>query len=134
MHHSKNIPKRGWAILLEDKQNRRFVRMNEKNYICNKNLRTININPYAQSKSRLLICAQIIMKEEIKALLSDVLPMVDFDAEYLFEQLDSITVLTILTVLAKKYSITLGVEDATPKNLISLDALVRMVDEKIKQQ
>ena len=74
------------------------------------------------------------MKEEIKALLSDVLPMVDFDAEYLFEQLDSITVLTILTVLAKKYSIILGVEDATPKNLISLDALVRMVDEKIKQQ
>lgn len=74
------------------------------------------------------------MKEEIKALLADALPMIDFDAEYLFEQLDSLSVITILTILSQKYSISLDVTDATPKNLISLDALVNMVEAKIKQQ
>ena len=74
------------------------------------------------------------MKEEIKALLMDALPMVDFDAEYLFEQLDSIAVITILTLLGQKYSIPLSVKDATPKNLISLEAIVSMVETKIKQQ
>ena len=74
------------------------------------------------------------MKEEIKALLTEALPMVDFDAEFLFEQLDSLGVITILSLLEQKYSIPLDVTDATPKNLISLDALVNMVETKIKQQ
>ena len=74
------------------------------------------------------------MKEEIKALLADALPMVDFDAEFLFEQLDSLGVITILALLEQKYSIPLSAKDATPKNLISLDALVNMVETKIKQQ
>lgn len=73
------------------------------------------------------------MKEEIKALLSDALPMVDFESEFLFEQLDSIGVVTILTVLGNQYSIPLNMQDATPKNLISLDALVRMVESKLKK-
>ena len=73
------------------------------------------------------------MKEEIKALLSDALPMVDFESEFLFEQLDSIGVGTILTVLGNQYSIPLNMQDATPKNLISLDALVRMVESKLKK-
>lgn len=75
----------------------------------------------------------MIMKEEIKALLTDALPMVDFDSEFLFEQLDSIGVVTILTVLGNQYSIPLNMQDATPKNLISLDALVRMVESKLKK-
>lgn len=74
------------------------------------------------------------MKEEIKALLTDAMPMIDFDAEFLFEQLDSLAVVSILTLLDQKYSISLSVKDATPKNFISLDAIVRMVEEKIKQQ
>ena len=73
------------------------------------------------------------MKEEIKALLSDAVPMVDFESEFLFEQLDSIGVVTILTVLGNQYSIPLNMQDATPKNLISLDALVRMVESKLKK-
>jgi acyl carrier protein len=72
------------------------------------------------------------MKEEIKALLSDALPMVDFESEFLFEQLDSIGVVTILTVLGNQYSIPLNMQDATPKNLMSLDALVRMVESKLQ--
>ncbi len=74
----------------------------------------------------------MIMKEEIKALLSDALPMVDFESEFLFEQLDSIGVVTILTVLGNQYSIPLNMQDATPKNLMSLDALVRMVESKLQ--
>lgn len=72
------------------------------------------------------------MKEEIKTLLSDALPMVDFESEFLFEQLDSIGVVTILTVLSNRYFISLNILDATPKNLMSLDALVRMVESKLQ--
>ncbi len=74
----------------------------------------------------------MIMKEEIKTLLSDALPMVDFESEFLFEQLNSIGVVTILTVLSNRYSISLNILDATPKNLMSLDALVRMVESKLQ--
>ncbi len=74
------------------------------------------------------------MKEEIKKLLADALPMVDFESECLYEQLDSIGVVTILIVLSNQYSIHLNIQDATPKNLISLDALVRLVESKLKEQ
>ena len=72
------------------------------------------------------------IKEEIKTLLEDALPTVDFNAEFLFEQLDSYGIITILTLLSQKYSIPLGMQDATPKNLISLDALVHMVESKLE--
>ena len=73
------------------------------------------------------------MKEEIKALLSEALPMVDFDSEFLFSELDSLGVVTILITLSQKYSIQLTMQDATPKNLISLDALVRLVESKMQE-
>lgn len=73
------------------------------------------------------------MKEDIKALLTEALPTVDFDSEFLFSQLDSIGVITILMILGDHYSIPLTMQDATPKNLITLDALVRMVESKLNK-
>lgn len=70
------------------------------------------------------------MKEEIKKLLEDALPLVNFDSDFLFAELDSLGVATILMVLSEKYNIHLDHTDATPKNLKNLDHIVEMVERK----
>ena len=70
------------------------------------------------------------MRNEIKNLLSDLMPAVDFEADFLFASLDSLSIATILYVLNDKYGISLGMEDVTPRNFKSLDNIVRMVQSK----
>jgi acyl carrier protein len=74
------------------------------------------------------------MKEQIKALLEDALPLVDFDSQFLFSELDSLGVTTILMMLSDKYDIKLESKDATPKNLKTLDAIVAMVERKLAEK
>lgn len=71
------------------------------------------------------------MKEKIRTLLEDALPLVDFDADFLFTQLDSLGVTTILMLLSDEFGIKLEATDATPKNLKTLDSLVAMVEQKL---
>ena len=71
------------------------------------------------------------MKEEIKKLLEDAMPLVDFDSDFLFAELDSLGVAQILMLLSEEYQVPLGLNAATPKNLKSLDSIVRMVEEKL---
>ena len=73
------------------------------------------------------------MKEEIRELLEDVLPMVDFDSDFLFSELDSLGITTILMVLSEHYGILLESLDATPKNFMSLDSLVNLVESKLEK-
>ena len=74
------------------------------------------------------------MKEEIRTLLEDLLPLVDFDSEFLFSELDSLGVTTILMSLSDKYSIKLEAVDATPRNLKTLDSIVTMVQRKLQEK
>lgn len=74
------------------------------------------------------------MKEEIRALLEDILPLVNFDSDFLFSELDSLGITAILMTLSQKYNIVLEVEDATPKNLRNLDSIVAMVERKVAQK
>ncbi|MBP5570070.1 MAG: acyl carrier protein [Prevotella sp.] len=74
------------------------------------------------------------MKEEIRNLLEDLLPMVDFDSDFLFRELDSLGVTTILMSLSDKYDISLEAVDATPKNLKTLDSLVALVERKLGEK
>lgn len=71
------------------------------------------------------------MKEHIRTLLEEKLPIVDFDSEFLFSELDSLGVVTILMVLSQEYGIELEARDATPRNLKSLDSIVSLVERKI---
>ncbi len=71
------------------------------------------------------------MKEDIKSLLEEALPLVDFDSDFLFSEFDSLGVATILMVLSDKYGIRLDHADATPKNLKNLDNIVAMVERKV---
>ena len=57
---------------------------------------------------------------------------VDFEADFLFGELDSLSVTIILFVLSKEYDIPLNAQDVTPKNFKSLDSLVKMVEAKLE--
>lgn len=71
------------------------------------------------------------MKERITGLLEDLLPLVDLESDFLFAELDSLGVTTILMTLSAEYGIELEAKDATPKNLKNLDSIVKMVEEKL---
>ena len=74
------------------------------------------------------------MRDKIKELLEDVLPMVDFDSDFLFSELDSLGVTTILMTLSDYYGISLEAIDATPKNLKTLDSIVALVERKLSEK
>lgn len=74
------------------------------------------------------------MKDHILSLLSEALPAVDFNSDFLFTELDSIGVATIILILSQEYHLDLTVTDMTPKNLKSLDAIVQMVQSKLSAQ
>ncbi len=71
------------------------------------------------------------MKERIIELLSAALPTVDLESDFLFSELDSLGVTTILMLLSEEYGIELEAKDATPKNLRNIDAIVGMVQGKL---
>lgn len=56
------------------------------------------------------------MKEDIRKKLEEVLPIVDLDSDFLFQELDSLGITTILMVLSDMYGIELNRSDVTPKN------------------
>lgn len=74
------------------------------------------------------------MKERIRELLEDLLPLVDLNSDFLFSELDSLGVTTILMTLSAEYGIELEARDATPKNLKSLDSIVAMVERKLAEK
>ena len=74
------------------------------------------------------------MKERIRILLEDQLPLVDLDSEMLYQELDSLGVTTILMTLSDEFGILLDSRDATPKNLRSLDSLVALVERKLAEK
>ena len=74
------------------------------------------------------------MKDHIRTLLEDLLPLVDFDSDFLFSELDSLGVTTILMALSDEYGIRLETTDATPRNLKSLDSLVALVESKLNEK
>ena len=74
------------------------------------------------------------MKEKIRILLEDQLPLVDLDSETLYQELDSLGVTMILMTLSDEFGILLDSRDATPKNLRSLDSLVALVERKLAEK
>ena len=71
------------------------------------------------------------MKEEIRKMLEEALPLVDFDSDFLLGELDSMGVTTIFMLLSDKYGIKLETSDITPRNLKNLDSLVKLIETKL---
>ena len=70
------------------------------------------------------------MKEHIRKILEEALPLVDLDSDFLFNELDSLGITTILMLLSDEYQIKLESSDVTPRNFRNLDSLVAMVEKK----
>lgn len=70
------------------------------------------------------------MKENIRKILEEALPLVDLDSDFLFNELDSLGITTILMLLSDEYQIKLESSDVTPRNFHNLDSLVAMVEKK----
>ena len=73
------------------------------------------------------------MKEDIRKKLEEVLPIVDLDSDFLFQELDSLGITTILMVLSDMYGIELNRSDVTAKNFKALDSLVELVKQKLNK-
>ncbi|MBE6232453.1 MAG: acyl carrier protein [Bacteroidales bacterium] len=73
------------------------------------------------------------MKQNIITLLSEALPAVDFESDFLFSELDSLGIVTILVILSKEYNISLDATDVTPRNFRSIDTIVKMVESKLSE-
>ena len=73
------------------------------------------------------------MKQNILSLLSEALPAVDFESDFLFSELDSLGIVTILVILPKEYNISLDATDVTPRNFRSIDTIVKMVESKLNK-
>ena len=71
------------------------------------------------------------MKERIRQLIEEALPLVDVDSDFLFSELDSLGVTHIMMLLSQEYNIEVEASDVTPKNFKSLDSLVKMVESKL---
>ncbi len=71
------------------------------------------------------------MKQRIRAILEDALPLADLDSDFLFAELSSLDITTVMMLLSEEYHITLDSTDVTPKNFMSLDAIVNLVKEKM---
>lgn len=74
------------------------------------------------------------MREHIYNLLSEALPAVDFETDFLFGELDSLSIVTIFAILAKEYGVSFDALDVTPKNFKSLDSIVKMVESKMESR
>ena len=73
------------------------------------------------------------MKNRIIELLSEALPALDFESEFLFSELDSLGIATILLLLSNEYHISLNASDVTPKNFMTIDSVVAMVESKLNK-
>ena len=74
------------------------------------------------------------MKENIRKILEEALPLVDLDSDFLFNELDSLGITTILMLLSDEYQIKLESSDVTPRNFRNLDSLVAMVEKAMTSE
>ena len=74
------------------------------------------------------------MKQRILTLLENELPTVDWTSQFLFSEMDSLAVTTVLAILSDQFKIQLTSEDATPKNFMTIDSLVNLVEPKLKEK
>lgn len=73
------------------------------------------------------------MRQRILELLTEALPAVDLESDFLFAELDSLGIVTIMVILSKEYNISLDSVDVTPKNFRNLDTIVNMVQGKLQK-
>lgn len=76
------------------------------------------------------------MKEQILSLVEEILPQIDFTAsDRLVDDglLDSLSIVTLISELSMEFNVTFDINELTPENLNSIDAIVETV-KKLQNQ
>lgn len=71
------------------------------------------------------------IEKRIRDIIEEELPIVNVDSEFLFTELDSLGITTILMLLSEEYGIKLEAVDVTPMNFKSTSALAQMVKNRL---
>ena len=71
------------------------------------------------------------MREQIIEILTEICPGVDFEQETsLIDDglIDSLDIVAVVTELMEAFDVELGVDDLTPENFNSVDAIVELIE------
>ena len=72
------------------------------------------------------------MKEEIKSILEEIRPEFDFDDSDNFIEdgmLDSFDIVSLVSMIEEKYSVSIDGLDIVPENFASVDAIIELINK-----
>ena len=73
------------------------------------------------------------MKKQIIEILSEICPGIDFETETALIDdglIDSLDIVAVVTELMEAFDVELGVDDLTPENFNSVDAIEELIESK----
>ena len=73
------------------------------------------------------------MKKQIIEILSEICPGIDFETETALiddGQIDSLDIVAVVTELMEAFDVELGVDDLTPENFNSVEAIEELIESK----
>ena len=73
------------------------------------------------------------LREEIKEMLETELPLIDFNSDHLYQQLDSLSTTYIIQLLTDKYGMKIELPQISPLTFSSVDSITELVEKCRKQ-
>ena len=73
------------------------------------------------------------MKKQIIEILSEICPCIDFETETALIDdglIDSLDIVAVVTELMEAFDVELGVDDLTPENFNSVEAIEELIESK----
>ena len=73
------------------------------------------------------------MKKQIIEILSEICPGIDFETETVLIDdglIDSLDIVAVVTELMEAFDVELGVDDLTPENFNSVEAIEELIESK----
>ena len=73
------------------------------------------------------------MKKQIIEILSEICPGIDFETETAlidYGLIDSLDIVAVVTELMEAFDVELGVDDLTPENFNSVEAIEELIESK----
>ena len=73
------------------------------------------------------------MKKQIMEILSEICPGIDFETETALIDdglIDSLDIVAVVTELMEAFDVELGVDDLTPENFNSVEAIEELIESK----
>lgn len=73
------------------------------------------------------------LREEIKEMLETELPLIDFNSDHLYQQLDSLSTTYIIQLLTDRCGVRIELPQISPRTFSSVDSITELVEKCRKQ-